>query len=269
MLLWDGGVVDRLAVDALPDARFVRAGPDTFAVLAGATERYDHGALGDGTEAGALVVFEVGDGLAGRARATFDPAVAEGMFPIAASLNGSEPTLIVTLTDADVGARLVSFDLGGERVATGPAVGTGFRWRHQLCVAPFGPAGATELAVVKTPHIGGVVEFYRRRGVRLEIVAERSGYSTHAFGSRNLDGGLAGDLDGDGAVELVVPTQARDELVAVRRTADGTEAPWQLPLSGSLSTNVAGVTTDGGRVVLGAGTADGTLRIWGAARPEA
>lgn len=263
VILWEAGVVDRLAVDALPDARFVRAAPGTYAVLGGATDRYGHGALADEVEAGALVGFEVDGGLNERSRATFEGAVVEGLFPLAAAFGGADdPLLVVTLTDDAAGARVVAFDLDGGRVATGPAIGTGFRWRHQLCVAPFGPDGTAELAVVKTPHIGGVAEFYRRRGDRLEIVAERSEYSTHAFDSRNLDGALAADLDGDGACELLVPTQSRDTLAAIRRTPAGTAEPWRLSLDGELSTNIAGVTTESGRAVVAAGMADGTLLFW-------
>jgi hypothetical protein len=136
-------------------------------------------------------------------------------------------------------------------------------WHHQLCVAPFGPTGTSEIAVVKTPHIGGVVEFYRRQGDGLEIVAEAEGYSTHVFGSRNLDGGLAADLDDDGSFELLVPTQSREMLAAVRRVEDGLRTPWQLPLSDQLTTNLAGVTTDDGCVAIAVGTGDGTARFWG------
>ncbi|TQR21984.1 hypothetical protein C9J85_00415 [Haloferax sp. wsp5] len=41
-------------------------------------------------------------------------------------------------------------------------------------------------------------EFYRIDGDRLSIAARYDGVSSHAFGSRILDGGLAGDLLGDG-----------------------------------------------------------------------
>lgn len=262
--LWEDGVVDRLQVAALRDARIVRIYADTYAILSGATTRYRHGALGDDTEAGQLTVFEVSDGLLSRSQVnSAEGVVVEGQLPIATPLDPETgPLLIVTLTDASSGARVAAFDRDGERIATGPAIGTGFRWRHQLCVAPFGPDGELELAVVRTPHIGGVVEFYRRRDDRLEIVATRDGFSSHAFGSRNLDGGVAGDLDGDGAVELLVPIQDRRALVGIRRTVDGTQPAWRLPLGGALSTNVAGTSTAGGRAAVAAGRADGTVLVW-------
>lgn len=262
VLLWDGELVERLSASVLPDARFLRVTEGTYAVLAGATDRYDHGALGDDTEAGALLLLEVGEGLSRRARIGFEGPVAEGLQPIAAGFQGAaEPVLLVTLTDRTDGARLAAFDLEGQRVATGPSVGTGFRWRHQLCLAPFGPDGTPEIAAVKTPHIGGIVEFYRRRGDRLEIVAEAGDYASHTFGSRNLDGGLAADLDGDGTVELLLPTQSRDTLRALRRTSNGLESAFELQVPPRLSTNVAGLDTGDG-ILLAAGTTDGTVRVW-------
>ena len=266
LVLLDGdGVLDRLAVDALPDARVVATGDGRYAVLGGATDRYPHGALGDDVEASAVVVAAVGgERLEARSRVDLpNDRVVEGLLPLVAPLvDGGPPRLVVTETDARAGARQVAYALDGGRLAAGPPVGAGFRWRHRLAAAPFGPDGARELAVVRTPHLGGVVEFYRHRGDGLVVAATASGYSSHAFGSRNLDGGLAADLDGDGAVELLVPTQDRRRLVGLRRTPDGVEAALDLPLDGALATNVAGATTADGGLVVAAGRPDGTLRLW-------
>lgn len=70
-----------------------------------------------------------------------------------------------------------------------------------------------------------------------------------------------GDDHADGRVELLVPTTARTDLAAVARTADGAAVEWRLPLDGGLRTNLTGVTTEGGGVAVGAGTADG-VRVW-------
>jgi hypothetical protein len=150
--------------------------------------------------------------------------VVEGISPIWADLDGDgSREIIVTVSDLAGGARVVAYDETGQLVAEGPAVGAGFRWRHQIAVGPFGPDGETELAVVLTPHIGGVVEFYRMRAGKLDIVARFSGPTSHVNGSRNLDMALAGDLDGDGRTELLVLSRGLTKLIGVRRTVSGAE----------------------------------------------
>jgi len=72
----------------------------------------------------------------------------------------------------------------------------------------------------------------------------------------------AGDFDGDGAVELLVPDQAQESLGAIRRTNDGAMTAWSIPFEGTLSTNLAAVTLPGGVLALGAGLEEGVLRLW-------
>ncbi len=87
-------------------------------------------------------------------------------------------------------------------------------------MAPFGPNGELGLAEVRTPHIGGIVGFYRMGGDPLNLVAQLDGVTSHPVFSRDLDMGLAGDLDGDGQPELVVFAQPFREVVALRRTEE-------------------------------------------------
>jgi len=253
---------DLLIEDALPDARIVWQ-DGTAAVLAGATQRYDHGALGDEVEASAIVLFAAdGSGAVRQRIPLLEPAVVESLVPILADIDDDgDPEVIVTITGPDEGARLVAYGLDGERVATGPAIGTGFRWRHQLCVAPFGPDGTPEIAVVRTPHIGGTAEFYRADGDQLSIAARYDGVSSHAFGSRILDGGLAGDLLGDGRQTLVVPTQERRKLVALQRQ-DGVRQVAERDIGASLTSNVAATPTGDGGLSVAVGRSDGVVRIW-------
>ncbi|MFB6173378.1 MAG: hypothetical protein ABEI39_01920 [Halobacteriales archaeon] len=259
LVLHDGGVRDRLPVDAPPDARILVDG-DRLVVLSDATDRYTHGALGDRIEAGGVAVVGVGDGLSLRTRIrTPGEAVIEGIAPILAGL-GAGTGIVVTETDADRGAREVVYGVDGGRLAAGPAIGTGFRWRHQVAVAPFA-GGEPELAAVRTPHIGGVAEFYRRRGDRLGIVATAAGYASHAYESRNLDGGLAGDFDGDGRLELLVPDTERTRLVGLRREGGTVSAAWERPVGGRMAGNLA-AASHGDGVAVGVGRADGTVRLW-------
>jgi hypothetical protein len=82
------------------------------------------------------------------------------------------------------------------------------------------------------------------------------------IGSRNLDMALAGDVDGDGNVELLVPSEDFRSLGGLRRTAGGAEAAWTVPVGGRVTTNLAGVTAPNGRMSIGVGRDDAVLRVW-------
>jgi hypothetical protein len=246
------------AVDALPDGRVV-VGDDHAVVLAGATRQYDHGALGDGVEAGAVAVVSLPEGDV----STFpvDGGVVEGTSPMLADVTGDGTRdVLVTESDATDGARLAAYDATGTVLARGPPVGSGYRWRHQLAVAAFAPDGTREVAVVKTPHIGGTVEFYQRDGDRFRIAATADGYSSHALGSRNLDGARAMDTDDDGRVELVVPTDDRRALAVLARTRGGVDRVDSLALPAPVAGNLATATVDG-TTALGVITRRG-LHVW-------
>ena len=116
--------------------------------------------------------------------------------------------------------------------------------------------------MVRTPHSGGIVEFYQRRGQTLDIATQLDGYNSHLPGSRNLDMGLAGDFDGDGELELLLPTADFARLGAVARTSFGAEAKWDVPIGGRLSTNIAAVQQADGGLLVGAGHEGEVLRIW-------
>jgi hypothetical protein len=254
----------RLAVAALPDGRILVDGDNRLLLLTQPTERYGHGVLGDAIEAGAVVLIETEpEPVVILTIPIPEPLVVEGIAPLWADITGDgNREIILTLSDVEQGAQIVAYDENGVQIGVGPAIGQGYRWRHQLAVAPFGPDGEVELVDVLTPHIGGVVEYYRLVGNELKIVAQIPGYTSHVNGARNLDMAIAGDFDGDGRIELLLPNQARTELGAINRTDAGAEVAWTIPLDGRLSTNLAAVTTASGRLILGAGTETGTLRLW-------
>ena len=250
----------RLDVRAPPDARIVAVGEDTYALYGARTDRYRHGALGDTVEGGSLVVVDAASRTVETTVTLDPPAVFEGVSPLAADLDGDgDAELVTTVATPRDGASLRAYAPDGTPLATGPSAGSG--WRHQLCIAPFAADGRRELAAVRRPHVDRVVEYYRLADGDLTVSTERRGYASHTYGSRNLDGALGADVDGDGQPELVVPTADRRTLAAVSRVEDGTETAWSAPIGGSLTTNLTGVALGDGRVAIGAGTADG-LRIW-------
>ncbi len=233
-------------------------------LLTDPTERYDHGVLGNGIEASTITLLDPFQNPP--AQITITPPngkVIEGIAPIWTDWNGDgEREIIVTLADSAEGANIALFNEAGEMLASGPSNGQGYRWRHQIAVAPFGPNGELELVDVRTPHLNGVVEFYRWNGDALEIVASVDGYTSHVIGSPNLDMAAAGDFDGDGRVELLLPTQNRLELAAIQHSAEGATAVWSLPLPDQMVSNVAAATLPNGQTVVGIGLANNTLRIW-------
>lgn len=248
----------RLAIDAIPDGRLAAVGDGRYVCFGDRTDRYRHGALGDSVEGETLYVVDAASAEI-VARATLNaPAVFEGIQPLVADLDGDgSPEIVTTVADERNGARIVVFALNGRRIATGPVYGPG--WRHQLAVAPFGPDGHPELAVVRKPHVDRVAEFYRLRDGALEVVATADGVSSHTYGSRILSGAIAGQFS-NGATELLVPTVKRDALVAVRRESDGASPAWRLALDGPLTSNVTGISLKDGMAV-GAATAE-TVSVW-------
>jgi hypothetical protein len=254
----------RINVDAMEDARILTDGTGRWLLLTNGTNNYDHGVLGDRIEAAGftLVGLFPEPGIITSIMLE-DSTVIEGIAPIWADLNGDGlREIIVTQSDVQDGAQIVVYGEDGSILAVGPPIGQGYRWRHQLAVAPFAPTGHLELAVVRTPHIGGIVEFYQMVGDKLSITAQTPGFSTHTIGSRNLDNALAGDFDGDGRIELLLPDQAHTTLGALRRTGDRAELVWSLSLDGRISTNLAAVTISNGRIGVGVGTENNILRLW-------
>ncbi len=252
-------------VGALPDARIVAPG-DTLFLFGDATDEYGHGVLGDSLEGGSIVVLDRQNDWAVSRLSPPEGTVFEGIAPIVADLEYDRPwQAIATASDAEDGARVVAIDTETEAIRSGPPIGTGNRWRHTLAVGNFGPNEEREIAAVRTPHIGGVAEFYRGTDDALELVAtDDGGYQSHVLGSRNLDGGLAGQFAGDTQDLLAVPTRDRTELAVLRRVSTGVERYTMLSLGGELTTNLAGASSAGDYAI--AAGVDGSVRFWVANR---
>ncbi len=266
-----GDVIKKYPLQNAPDSTFMIGSNATVYSYDDATDRYPHGAIGDKNEWGGISAVPVGyDNDWDGHLLLDDDEVFEGLFPIIADIDedGVEE-IIGTVSTASRGARLIVIEVEstGMRIAAeSKPIGSGFRWTHQIAVAPFGPNGEIELVSIRTPHIGGVAEYFRLTDGKLERVASiAKGYSSHINGSRNLDMAVAGDFDGDGNVELIVPSRGRRSLVALRRIGDSVSEVWEFPLGSSLVTNLAGIQlTDDvdSRIGFGAVTKDGVLFIW-------
>jgi hypothetical protein len=256
--------VEVLPIDVLPDARIVSNGADRLMVLSRPSDKYPHTIMGDAFEATGITIIDTLEKPFVIEEIIIKPDdVIEGLAPIWVDMNGDgHREIVVTQSNAIEGSRIVVYSEDGSVLAQGAPVGQGFRWIHQVAVGQFIESGSLEIATVRTPHIGGVVEIYSLEGDQLVVVDSLSGYSSHRIGSRNLDGALAGDFNGDDVIELVVPDQTQTNLHGIQFSEDGLTSIWNVPLGGRLSTNLVGLELADGRLALGAGTENQILRIW-------
>lgn len=256
--------IDRLTLNALPDARLLVDENERILLIADPTEEYAHGVLGDAVEATSVKLIATSPTLNIIEEIVLPQgSVIEGISPIWTDLTGDgQREIIVTTSDSNQGAQIMIFSETGDIIAAGPPTGQPYRWRHQIAAAPFGPDGEIELAEVLTPHLGGITGFYRLDRPDLSLVDHLGGCTSHILGSRNLDMAATGDFDDDGQVELLLPTQHFRQLCGVRRTSSGAEIAWTVPTGGTLSTNIAAVTDPDGSISIGVGVEEGYFRIW-------
>lgn len=262
LVIQQGDAETRLPVNALPDSRMLLDDTGRLLLLSQPTTDYAHAVLGDDIEAtGITLVATQPEPKILQEISIPNGDVIEGIAPLWVDMNGDGAReIIVTLSNAREGARLIVFREDGGVLAQGEPIGTGYRWRHQLVAAPFGDSNEMLLAVVRTPHIGGVIEYYQLNGQQLEITESISGFSTHSIGSRNLFTAQAGDFDNDGKLELLLPDQSHKQLGIVG--LDGEPVFW-FELEAELATNLAAVEMpESGEVSIAAGLSNKTLRIW-------
>jgi hypothetical protein len=245
------------AAEPIPFGTVTSGNKDIVAAwLSDPVARYPHGVLGDSLEASTLRVRLL-DGT--ELAAALSVRVFEDNTPRLADIDGDGRDEVWTvISDFIGGARLVAYGVvAGElvqRFSTAP-IGLGFRWLNPLAVADFDGDGQKEVAYIQTPHIGGILTIVRPVGSELQVVAVRSGYSTHAMGSEFLDLGVAVDLDGDGAAELLLPDQKRRRLSIVQLRDGKLHVRWT---SGTLARIDAGL-----RAVAGANGWQATYRSAG------
>ena len=252
-----------LAIDALPDARIVCNSDEELAVLTNPTTEYRHAVLGDDIEARSVTVIATKPTLQIIKRIEMpDQAVIEGVSPIWADADeDGQEELLVTLSNnkEGSGAKLVLFDKDGTIKAEGPLSPGG--WRHQLAV--FQPGNGEPMVIVdcQKPHVQRILNFYRLKGSELVISASKTGYSTHLLGLRNLDMAVAGDFDGDGTREILVPSTNGQEVRSVILSGGELLENTLWSAGGKISTNFAATTLDG-NLIFGVGTENENLRIW-------
>lgn len=176
------------------------------------TDRYGHFALGRPheyarvaitTDSGRRIEWELPDN-----------QVFEDLAPRLVRMAPGEPVELLTIVSRrQDGARLVLLRLDGDRLdisAQAPPVGTPMRWLNPVGVADLDGDGRSEVAMVSTPHIGGILRVFRREGRQLVEVASLAGFSNHVYGSTEL--ALSTPLRIGGHLRLLVPDFGRRNL---------------------------------------------------------
>lgn len=241
---------------ALPDAR-VAVGRETVARawLAEPTERYRHGILGDAIEAASLVIARR-DGTSSTLRLGAD-AVFEDLEPRIAAIGGGEK-IVVVKSYLTRGSALAVVDPGSASIVAETApIGHPNAWVSPVGIADFNGDGTVDIALVRQPHVVGMLEMWSWQQGRLAKSADIADVSNHFIGSRSLRMSHIADFDGDGHPDLAVPDRERRRL----RLLGFAPAPRdiaRIELPARIATNIGGLK-DGGRTLLVFGLETGQL----------
>jgi hypothetical protein len=224
------------------------------------TSRYRHGALGDTIEGGALVA-QTKNGF----KATFQlpqTEVFEDIAPRLADLDGDGISEIITvLSSISGGASVTIFGFSGEtlvRKAAIPFLGNANEWISVAGIAPYLNMPTPEIAVVVTPHKRGKLGFLKLVRGRLIVVTAQPGYSNHVFGSPETRLSASADVDGNGSVELALPSQDRKSLKIVSLTREGIKELASLDLPSPIDKAI-GIEGEGLTLAFIAGLEDGSV----------
>ena len=178
------------------------------------TTRYGHGILGDRIEAGTLNVrLPNGNDLSLKLS---DTEVFEDRYPRLADLDGDGSTEVITIRSSlSAGASVTVYGLRDgaliEKATTG-FIGRSNRWLNIAGIARFFGRKTMEIAFVRTPHIGGTLFIHRFENGRLRQVASLDGFSNHQIGSREMRLSAIADVNGNGRMELALPSDSRAVL---------------------------------------------------------
>ena len=241
---------------AIPDAR-IAAGIDKVARtwLSDPTGRYRHGVLGDAIEAGSLTI-EYRDGRRTTLRLGAD-AVLEDLEPRVARINGDERIVVVKSYVARGSALAIVDPETTAIIAETPPIGRPNAWLNPAGVADLDGDGTTDIALVRQPHVVGRLELWSFPNGKLQRTGEVADVSNHVIGSRVLGMSAMADIDGDGRLDLAIPSLDRRALRLIAFTPQPRDIA-RVPLPARVVTNIGAIAL-GGRPAVVAGLENGQL----------
>ena len=242
-----------LEINALPDAQIIQDERQRLLILSDPDDQYPHGILGDDLEARSVTIVQLSDQPYVLSQFSVPTDwVIESILPIWSDWDGDgDREILLTLSNSTSGAKLVLYDEDGNALAESDPIGIGYRWRHALDIAPFGEKSQMLLADVETPHIGGIVHFYSwdKENKVLKIETSLPGYSTHDIGSRDMQMYILATDEENEQTLLILPSQSKTELAALRLVSGVIHEEWRLSLGGRLSGNLELIEENGIRTI--------------------
>lgn len=207
----------KIVKNGLPDgliAKTIGRGDILSAWYESPTTRYGHGILGDAVEAGRLAVEKTDGEIV---RYDLDQqTVFEDRYPRLKDLDGDGKIEIVTIkASLSDGAGVTIYGLENGAVverATSGYHGRANRWLNIAGIANFTGEDGLQVAFVRTPHIGGDLHFYKYDNGSFEQIDKISGFSNHVIGSREMRLSAIADIDGNGFVDVALPSNDRKTL---------------------------------------------------------
>ena len=96
--------------------------------------------------------------------------------------------------------------------------------------------GSLDIALIETPHIGGILKIFRYTDSGLQLFSEYAGVSNHRIGSTEL--GLGRVVSSSPRDLLLVPNQAHRALVLLEWSEDGVNELARIELPGRLESSL-------------------------------
>ena len=225
--------------DQLPHSRVTHGSRNIAAAwLSAPTDRYPHGVLGDQLESSTLMV-ETSTGRMLHAQLP-RTRVFEDLGARLADMDADgRDEILVVESDAALGSALAVYAIQDRRlirIAGTPFIGQPNRWLNPLGAGDFNGDGQLDIALVATPHIGGILRLYEYAVPELKLFAEYKGVSTHAIGSTEL--GLGQVVSAHPRDWLLVPDQTRSTMLLLEWSPGGWQIKSRVALTGQIASSL-------------------------------
>lgn len=245
---------------------------DEVLILSTPSDRYPHGSLGDKSEAEQLMILKTCEKVIDNSdfklclKDTLNPPdnkIFESISPVVIELviSGNETRQIGLVASDDIsGSNVVVYNLDSKPILTTQPIGKPFRW---ILILGDGNFNGNKLLINETPHLTGILKFIDPQG---KTIIEIDGYSSHSFGTRNIDSAKIikqkemtcrdnsinsqeNDNYGDNDF-IVIPNLARDSLSMLYVDADNqVEVLDRMLLESSITSNTVAEDINGDNIL--------------------